>query len=353
MNCPTCGLLNLPSARFCIHCKSLIDSTSRPPSPPTGNIIELRRLRTDPSTAGGAQAQRAPAPQSDWREQLSLKLDRMEETSSEGSEAPTTTPNGDFRQREFVRPGASPVESESTLTPRRSYHPLAEKALEKIDRTKPSSAEQVLELPIEPPTRTTAPDVALATRRRRTERRGEKPERIEIDLNQPALPFEAGQDLVAKSSEDEIRPGLAAAPLGSRVRAGLIDSLFVFGCFLIFLLIVFFVPEFVLFTRSSIVGMGLVLLLIFLSYVVTFTILGAKTLGMDHEELEVVTYAGSAITPQDAWLRCFGYLVSLGCFGLGFLWAAFDPEGLTWHDKISKTLVVYRTSVSPNHSGAL
>jgi uncharacterized RDD family membrane protein YckC len=61
---------------------------------------------------------------------------------------------------------------------------------------------------------------------------------------------------------------------------------------------------------------------------------------MDHEHLEVVSYQGTTITQREARLRSFGYLVSLGCFGLGFLWALFDPEHLTWHDKISRTLVV-------------
>jgi uncharacterized RDD family membrane protein YckC len=63
---------------------------------------------------------------------------------------------------------------------------------------------------------------------------------------------------------------------------------------------------------------------------------------MDHEQLEVVSYQGNAISFREARLRSFGYLVSLGCFGLGFLWALFDPEQLTWHDKISRTLVVQR-----------
>ena len=56
------------------------------------------------------------------------------------------------------------------------------------------------------------------------------------------------------------------------------------------------------------------------------------------------------ITAQEARLRTFGYLVSLGCFGLGFLWALFDPEQLTWHDKISRTLVVRKPgNADPTH----
>jgi len=329
MNCPTCGLLNLQAATFCIHCKSPIDSTPRASTPAGRNVIELNRLKAPTASSGGAQAQRAPV-QSDWREQLNLKLERLKEKIADA-------PNGssaldeDFRQREFVRPGPVGSEIAPDVSAHQGHHPLAEKALEKIDRAKASSTELSTTVPASP-----EPEVAI--RRRRSSRRSEKPERIEIDLSQPTLPFDQAQD--PEFTPQEVQNGLSAAALAPRLRAGLIDALFVFGCFLIFLLIVFFVPEFSLFTRSSLLGMSSVLLIIFLSYIATFTALGAKTLGMDHEQLEVVSYQGNPITTREARLRSFGYLVSLGCFGLGFLWALFDPEQLTWHDKISRTLVV-------------
>ncbi|MGH9424715.1 MAG: RDD family protein, partial [Terriglobia bacterium] len=292
--------------------------------------------------SGGAQAQRAPAPQSDWRAQLSLKLERLKDKNSDSSAPRSDALDEDFRQREFVRPGAPDLEVEADAPVRRGYHPLAEKALEKTDRAKASSAESNLEIPAEVNTTVPALPEPEISRRRRSARRSEKTERIEIDLNQPRLPFDSSDNPASASGEDRIQIGLAAAPLAPRVKAGLIDALFVFGCFLIFLLIVFFVPEFALFTKSSFLGMSAAFLFIFLSYIGTFTALGARTLGMDHEQLEVVSYQGTPITLREARLRSFGYLISLGCFGLGCLWAVFDPEQLTWHDKISRTLVVIR-----------
>ena len=349
MNCPTCGLLNLPAAKFCIHCKSPIDSTSRTSSPVGGNVIELNRVKAPTASSGGAQAQRAPVPQSDWREQLSLKLERLKDKSADASAPRSDVLDEDFRQREFVRPGLPESESVTDASMRPAYHPLAERALEKIDRAKGSSVESILEIPAE--LNSIAPsEPEISSRRRRTARRSEKAERIEIDLNQPTLPFESAESPGSLSREDQVQKGLSAAALAPRARAGLIDALFILGCFLIFVLIVFFVPEFALFTRSSMLGMGSVLLLIFLSYIGTFTTLGARTLGMDHEHLEVVSYQGTPITVQEARLRSFGYLVSLGCFGLGFLWALFDPEQLTWHDKISRTLVVRKPgNADPTH----
>ncbi len=42
-------------------------------------------------------------------------------------------------------------------------------------------------------------------------------------------------------------------------------------------------------------------------------------------------------------IRYLGYFVSLACFGLGFLWIAFDPRKQGWHDKFAGTVVIYET----------
>ena len=41
--------------------------------------------------------------------------------------------------------------------------------------------------------------------------------------------------------------------------------------------------------------------------------------------------------------RYLGYFVSLFCFGLGFIWIAFDPKKQGWHDKLAGTVVSYGT----------
>ena len=42
-------------------------------------------------------------------------------------------------------------------------------------------------------------------------------------------------------------------------------------------------------------------------------------------------------------VRYLGYFISLFCFGLGFIWIAFDPKKLGWHDKLAGTVVSYGT----------
>jgi len=41
-------------------------------------------------------------------------------------------------------------------------------------------------------------------------------------------------------------------------------------------------------------------------------------------------------------VRYFSYIISTLPFCLGFLWVAFDSKKQGWHDKIAKTVVVYK-----------
>jgi uncharacterized RDD family membrane protein YckC len=53
-----------------------------------------------------------------------------------------------------------------------------------------------------------------------------------------------------------------------------------------------------------------------------------------------VGFNGSAPAPRQLILRSFGYLISAGMGLLGFLWAFWDEDHLTWHDRISQTYIV-------------
>ena len=65
-----------------------------------------------------------------------------------------------------------------------------------------------------------------------------------------------------------------------------------------------------------------------------------QTLGKIMLRLRVVKKRGGRITILDALLRnVFGYMVSQ-IFLLGYLWALFDAEKQTWHDKMAGTVVV-------------
>jgi len=45
--------------------------------------------------------------------------------------------------------------------------------------------------------------------------------------------------------------------------------------------------------------------------------------------------------------RSFGYLLSGAALMLGFFWAFWDEDRLTWHDRISQTYVTGAAPVTP------
>jgi len=77
--------------------------------------------------------------------------------------------------------------------------------------------------------------------------------------------------------------------------------------------------------------------IVYLQYFALFTIFGGTTPGMMMRGLQVVSFSGEAPGPRQMLLRSVGYLLSAGTFFLGFLWALWDSDELTWHDRLSRT----------------
>lgn len=56
--------------------------------------------------------------------------------------------------------------------------------------------------------------------------------------------------------------------------------------------------------------------------------------------IRVIKADGAPISDTDAVIRAIGYHVSSIFFGLGYIWAIFDKNNQTWHDKLARTYVV-------------
>lgn len=65
-----------------------------------------------------------------------------------------------------------------------------------------------------------------------------------------------------------------------------------------------------------------------------------QTPGKMFLNVRVVKTDGTAISDLDAILRAVGSVISGTFFALGYLWAFFDPQRQTLHDKLSRTYVV-------------
>ena len=70
------------------------------------------------------------------------------------------------------------------------------------------------------------------------------------------------------------------------------------------------------------------------------------TLGMQSLRLKLETLDGNHATFAAVTVRFFAALISWLPAGLGFLWQLWDREKLTWHDRISKTRIVYYPKAS-------
>jgi uncharacterized RDD family membrane protein YckC len=82
---------------------------------------------------------------------------------------------------------------------------------------------------------------------------------------------------------------------------------------------------------------GATFALFYAQYFALFTIFGGSTPGMMLRGLRVISFDGSIPTSRQMAWRSFGYFVSAGTCFLGFLWALWDEDHLSWQDRISQT----------------
>jgi len=175
------------------------------------------------------------------------------------------------------------------------------------------------------------------------------PEHMEITA-QPELDFDPSADEPMVSARL-----VPVARLGERVRAGVLDAAFVAitcGAFLLMFSYLIGSGGELAFDKVAAAVYGATFFLIYGLYFTLFTALGGATPGMLLSELHVVGFDGNAATPRQLLWRSFGYLVSAPVALLGFLWALWDEDQLTWHDRISQTYLTetLREPISTEHA---
>jgi len=76
--------------------------------------------------------------------------------------------------------------------------------------------------------------------------------------------------------------------------------------------------------------------LLFFVYFWTFK---GQTLGMQVWRLQLISESGHLLNPRQALVRFLVTTLSIGCFGIGFLWM-LAPHGRALHDLLTGTRVV-------------
>ena len=84
----------------------------------------------------------------------------------------------------------------------------------------------------------------------------------------------------------------------------------------------------------------LYLIFVFTCFYCWFWRKNQQTLGMQAWRLRVETFEGGTISIGQCLIRLLGACISLACLGAGYWWAWIDRDGLSWHDRWSKSRIV-------------
>jgi uncharacterized RDD family membrane protein YckC len=161
--------------------------------------------------------------------------------------------------------------------------------------------------------------------------------RMVIDVSLPSAAervFEATPSADLRSEQTGLYP---VASIDERRIAALIDAgclLFAYGAFLT--LFGSLGGQFTFNKLSAAVCIA-TFVIVYLQYFALFTVFGGTTPGMMLRGLHVVSFSGETPSPRQMLWRSAGYMLSAGTFFMGFLWALWDEDALTWHDRLSHT----------------
>lgn len=139
-------------------------------------------------------------------------------------------------------------------------------------------------------------------------------------------------------------PGLAVAPLGLRIAAGLADAAMLVAALVLFAAIFWKVGGTLSPTPfDAIVGLFIAGFVSF-TYFALFGSTTCQTPGEAWMGLAVRNFEGQTPALGESLWRACGYLVSAAALMLGFAWILVDSESLGWHDRMSQTCLVVSDS---------
>ena len=167
-------------------------------------------------------------------------------------------------------------------------------------------------------------------------------------------------DVDASSEEageltERVHAGLyPVASLRDRQLAGIIDAAFLLFAFGGFVALFGSLGGQLTLSKMSAAVYLAALSVVYFQYFALFTVFGATTPGMMFRGLQVMSFSGDVPTPRQMLLRSAGYMLSAGTCFIGFLWALWDEDQLTWHDRLSKTYLSSAQTYADveSHSGA-
>jgi uncharacterized RDD family membrane protein YckC len=158
-----------------------------------------------------------------------------------------------------------------------------------------------------------------------------------IDVSLPPKPEQQNAENVEETALPEYRGMYPVARLEERREAAVIDAACLAFAYGGFLALFGSLGGHFTFSKLNAAVYFFTFVFVYLQYFGLFTIFGGTTPGMMIRGLQVATFSGEEPTLRHLLLRASGYLLSAGTLFLGFLWALWDEDALTWHDRLSGT----------------
>jgi uncharacterized RDD family membrane protein YckC len=194
----------------------------------------------------------------------------------------------------------------------------------------------------------------------RTARKPADEAQMFIDVSLPVEPAGGNQgppQAAAGAPQEELmqhRSGqYPVAPIDERRLSGLIDA----ACLLFacggFLALFGSLGGHFAFSKLNAAVYATAFAIVYLQYFALFTVFGGTTPGMMLRGLRVVDFSGEEPSPRQLLLRAAGYMLSAGSFFLGYVWAQWDEDELTWHDRISRTYLSSSETVADSDLNAI
>jgi uncharacterized RDD family membrane protein YckC len=157
---------------------------------------------------------------------------------------------------------------------------------------------------------------------------------IRLDI-EPASSVEA-------PAPSEVIP-IQSATVEDRIMAGIFDLALIVAAFAVFILVFVACTAHPPTGKSALLAAGLVLGSFCALYQYLFFKFAEGTPGMRYAKIALCTFDDENPTRQAMCRRVFYLWLSAAPLGLGFLWACFDPDRLSWHDRLTR---IYQRSYS-------
>jgi uncharacterized RDD family membrane protein YckC len=151
-----------------------------------------------------------------------------------------------------------------------------------------------------------------------------------------ALPLDEYES-AQQRAQDAAEPELEMAPMGRRLMAAIVDGALIAGACLAAAVVAATRIDQLPALRIIEAGSAVALVAIAGLYQTIFLVLAEATPGMKYARIGLSTFENEFPTLAQRCGRLGALLLSVLPLGLGLVWAIFDENHLSWHDRLSRT----------------